>query len=86
MLRVLLSLILFFQICILNANAISASEYCKIHNDSGVPGTCTVCDKDEMWAIVRDNLGNDICKKCGDGGCTKTECSECKDYPKCVEE
>ena len=83
MLRVLLSFILFFQICILNANAITPSEYCGVHNQSAAPGTCTICG--EKWVVVRDNLGNDICKKCGDGGCTKSECSECKDYPGCME-
>lgn len=66
------------------ANAISAEEYCQVHNDSGVPGTCTVCSAG-TWVVLRDNLGNDVCKKCGDGGCTQADCSETTDYPGCVQ-
>ena len=58
------------------ANATTPEEYCKIHKDSGAPG---VCSERSDCAILTDNMGLETCKKCTDGGCEITDCSNCSE-------
>ena len=58
-----------------NAFAITPEKYCQIHEQSGAPGTCT--PKGDC-AVLTTNLGTEECKKCTEGGCTLTDCKNCK--------
>ena len=62
--------------------AMTAEEYCKIHTESGAPGTCTPCGS---CAVITSNLGTHECKLCSEGGCELSDCPDCPDYPACVE-
>ena len=70
-LNVILSLLLFFAFYASytfshSALAMTPEDYCKIHDDSGAPGTC---EAKGNCVVITTNLGTEECKKCSDGGC-----------------
>ena len=72
-------LVLLFGICSFGSTAFSMTpeDYCKIHKDSGAPGTCTT--KGDC-AVITTNLGTEECKVCTDGGCELVDsCDECSE-------
>ena len=75
--KAFLATILTFSICNLTSYAMTPEEYCKIHEDSKAPGTCTVR---ENCAVLTTNLGTEECKLCTDGGCELVaNCKKCSE-------
>ncbi len=75
--KALSAVVLVFSICNLSSFAMSPDEYCKIHKDSGAPGTCTVHGN---CAVLTTNLGTEECKVCTDGGCELVDnCNKCSE-------
>ena len=75
--KAFLATILTFSICNLGSYAMSPEEYCKIHEDSKAPGTCTVRGD---CAVLTTNLGTEECKLCTDGGCELVDnCDKCSE-------
>ena len=68
--KAFLATVLAVFICNLSSYAITPEEYCKIHDDSGAPGTCTVFVN---CAVLTTNLGTEEYKLCGEGGCELTD-------------
>lgn len=77
-LKLVTFIILILGFCSLGnkAQAITPEEYCKIHKDSGAPGTCTT--KGDC-AVITTNLGTEEYKKCTEGGCTLTSHDKCSE-------
>lgn len=75
-LRLILFLVLSigFGFISYQAQAMTPEQYCKIHDDSGAPGSCKPRGD---CAVITTNLGTEECKKCSDGGCTLTNCKNC---------
>ena len=76
--------LVFLVLCFSSNIAIATTpdEYCKIHEDSGAPGTCTLCGE---CVVLTTNLGTHETKKCEEGGCELTEKENCPEFPGCVE-
>ena len=75
--KAFLATILTFSICNLSLYAMTPEEYCKVHKDSGAPGTCIV---HENCAVLTTNLGTEECKLCTDGGCELVDnCNKCSE-------
>ena len=75
--KALLATFLAFSICNLTSYAMIPEEYCKIHEDSKAPGTCTVRGD---CAVLTTNLGTEECKLCTEGGCELVDnCNKCSE-------
>ena len=72
--KVLIATVLAFFVFNLGSYAMTAEEYCKIHEDAEAPGTCTVAGN---CAVLTTNLGTEECKICEEGGCSLTDCNNC---------
>lgn len=77
--------LLIFSLNNLSAFAVTPDDCCKVHNDSGAPGTCSVCGT--KCIKITGNLGDNIYKVAGDVQCTQTnqceaDCPECECKPR----
>ena len=75
--KAFIATVLAFSICNLTSYAMTPKEYCKIHEDSDAPGTCTVRGD---CAVLTTNLDTEECKLCGEGGCELVDnCDKCSE-------
>ncbi len=72
----LLSILLFLSSFTLSAFSMTPEEYCKIHSESGAPGSCS---ERGSCAVITSNLGTDECKVCSEGGCELSDCESCEE-------
>ena len=77
MFRVFSLFVLISSFCTFSAYATTPEEYCRIHEESGAPGTCTAHGD---CAVLTTNLGTEECKLCSEGGCELVNsCNECSE-------